>query len=262
MNGNSLICRGYGATVRLDVPEGMDMVGLKRHVAPELSVEEAAVGPADLLVTRWDGVYHLVIGERRYGPYRTNENAFRGISNGIHFLIGKRSAMTFVHAGAVEIDGAAVVFPGRSRWGKSTLVASLVDQGCGYLSDEYAVISPEGSVYPLSKPIRLRSNGGAEYRTPQGVSAPGGLPCAAVVLTRYEEASLWTPEILTRGKAVLGILPSALQSRDEPQQVLESLNALVRNAVCYQSPHGNGEPTAQTLRALRPVSEPRRGIQV
>jgi hypothetical protein len=261
MTGRSFIFRGYGARVRLDVPEAIDMSTLTRHVAPELSVEEGADGPADLLVTRWDGVYHMVLGQRRYGPYRTDENAFRGISNGIHFVLGKRSPMTFVHAGAIEIDGAAVIFPGRSRWGKSTLVSSLVDEGCGYLSDEYAVVSPEGSVFPLSKPIRLRANSEAEYKTPQGVSAPGGLPCGAVILTKYEEGSVWSPEVVSRGNAVLGILPSALQSRDAPEQVLMALTALVMDAACYESSRGDGEPTMKTLRSLGAVAELKQEIQ-
>jgi hypothetical protein len=261
MNGHSLLYRGYGASVRVDVPEHMDLRGLSSFVAPEVSVEVGADGPADLLVTRWGRVYHLVVGERRYGPYRTDVNAFRGISNGIHFVLGKRSPMTFVHAGAVEIDGAAVVFPGRSRWGKSTLVSDLVDQGCGYLSDEYAVVSPEGSVFPFSKPIRLRRDEYAEYRRPQGVSALGGLPCLAVVLTRFDEESSWNPKIISRGNAVLGILPSTLQGHEEPGQVLEALNALVKGAVCYQGNRGSGEPTAAALRALGAGNGLRRGAQ-
>ena len=254
MNGHSLLLRGYGASVRVDVPDGMDLKSLTKHVAPEVSIEHGADGPADLLVTRWDGIYHLVLGERRYGPYRTSDNAFRGISNGIHFVLGKRSPLTFVHAGAVEVDGVAVIFPGRSRWGKSTLVSSLVDQGCGYLSDEYAVVSPEGSVFPLSKPIRLRRDGAAEYRAPQGVSAPGGLSCGAVILTRFEETASWSPEIISRGTAVMGLLTSTLQTRDEPSQVLEALKALVSGAVCCQSARGNDEPTAEALRMLQQLA--------
>ena len=262
MSGHSYTYRGYGARVRIDVPDGMDMVGLTGHVAPEVSVEQGGEGPADLLVTRWDGVYHLVLGERRYGPYRTIDNAFRGISNGIHFVLAKKSPMTFVHAGAIEINGGAIVFPGRSRWGKSTLVSSLVDQGCGYISDEYAVVSPEGSVFPLSKPIRLRCNGQAEYRTPRGVSAPGGLPCTVVVFTKFEEGATWNPQAISRGNAIMEILPSTLQSRDEPQQALEAVNALVKDAVCFQGTRGNGEPTADALRALGIVPELMRGAQV
>lgn len=262
MKGNSRIYHGYGASVRVDLPDGMDLGGLANHIAPEVSMEEEADGPGDILVTRWGGVYHIVLGERRYGPYRMIENAFRGISNGIHFVLGKRSPMTFVHAGAVEIDGVAVVFPGRSRWGKSTLVSSLVDQGCGYLSDEYAVVSPEGFVFPLSKPIRLRRGDKAEYRTLQGVSAPGGLPCGAVILTRFEDGASWDPEIISRGTAVLGLLTSTLQTRDVPDQVLEALNGLVQNAVCCQGVRGSEEPSAEALRALAGVIELKRGAKV
>jgi hypothetical protein len=174
----------------------------------------------------------------------------RGVSNGIHFVLGKRSPMTFLHAGAVEIDGSAVVFPGRSRWGKSTLVASLVEQGCGYMSDEYAVISQEGTVFPLSKPVRLRRNGSEVHIRPPGVSAPGGLRCAALILTRFEEGAEWAPEIMTAGSAILEMLPSALQSRDCPEEVLTSLAALVQEAECYRSPHGTYEPTLESIQAI------------
>ena len=252
MIGRSFTFRGYGASVRVDVPDGVQLTDLRSHIAPELSAEEDVLGPADLHLTRWHGVHHLVSGERRYGPYRTFDNALRGVSNGIHFLLGKRSPLTFLHAGAIEIDGAAVIFPGRSRWGKSTLVASLVDQGCGYLSDEYAVVSPEGSIFPLSKPIRLRrEGGGAEFRSPTGVSAPGGLSCAAVILTRYEKGAAWDPELLTPGSAILGALPAALQSQDAPEQVLEALTALVSGAACYRGARGEGVPTMDALRQLQ-----------
>jgi hypothetical protein len=179
-------------------------------------------------------------------------NALRGASNGIHFVVGKRSPLTFLHAGAVEIDGYAVVFPGRSRYGKSMLVASLVEQGCGYLSDEYAVISPDGSVFPLSKPIRLRVGDGAAGINVNraGAGAPGGFRCAAVILTKYEDGAAWKPRLLTRGQAALETLPSALQSRDDPDQVLRAVAALVGSSSCYQGARGGGEPTAATIRGL------------
>lgn len=254
MNGRGFIFRGYGASVQVDVPDELGMDDLMRHTAPELSIEKNGDGPPDLLLTCWDRVYHLVIGERRYGPYPTADTASHGVAEGIHFLLGKRSPMTFLHAGAIEIDGWAVVFPGHSGSGKSALVSSLVDQGCGYLSDEYAVISPEGSVLPLSKPIRLRrEEGGEVFRDPPGVSAPDGLPCAAMVLTRYERDAIWDPEPLTRGSAILGILPAALQSRDAPEQVTRALTALVDGASTYRAARGDGEPTIEALRNLNPL---------
>lgn len=251
MDGSYLF-KGYGASVRVDAPVDISLEALRSQVAPELAVQQCGAGPSDLHLTRWNGEYHLLHGQRRYGPYRTLQNALRGVSNGVHFVIGKRSPLTFLHAGAVEIDESAVVFPGRSRWGKSTLVASLVAQGCGYLSDEYAVISPEGCVFPLSKPIRLRTgNGEVVYDVDHGAaSAPGGFPCAAVVLTKFEEGAAWEPEQVTSGQAALETLPSALQGRDEPEQVLHAIAALVANASCYRGLRGSGEPTADMLRGL------------
>lgn len=262
MSGRSFVFRGYGASIGVDLPSDLDLAGLMRFVAPELNAEEIDPrGPSDLLLTRWNGAFHLTLGERRYGPYRSMENVFRGVSNGIHFVLGKRSPMTFLHAGSIELDGSAVVFPGRSRWGKSTLVAALIDQGCGYLSDEYAVVSSEGAVFPFSKPIRLRRGDGADYATPVGVSAPGGLPCAAVILTQYEEGSVWNPEPLTAGSAALGILQTALQSRDAPDQVLEAVAAMVRKAVCYKGARGDGDPTVAALRGLGCVNDVRQGMK-
>lgn len=243
---------GYGASVRVDAPPDIEISELRSQVAPEIAAEESSDGPSELHLTRWNGEYHLLYGERRYGPYRTLCNALRGLSNGIHFVIGKRSPQTFLHAGAVEVDGAAVVFPGRSRWGKSRLVLSLIEQGCGYLSDEYAVVSPEGAVFPLSKPIRLREEKWEEAFDVKcsGASAPGGFRCAAVVLTRYQDGAVWKPRPLTSGEAALETLPTALQSRDDPDQVLVAISALVRNAACYQGMRGCGEPTADAIREL------------
>jgi hypothetical protein len=252
MKGGSYRFKGYGASVRVDAPAGVTLTDLERQVAPEVTAEEWEVGPSDLHLTRWNGEYHLLYGERRYGPYRTLDNALRGVSNGIHFILGKRSPMTFLHAGAVEIDGCAIVFPGRSRWGKSMLVASLVDQGCGYLSDEYAVVSSEGSVLPLSKPIRLRMEDGEsliDVNRP-GARAPGGFRCAAVILTRYEDGASWQPQILTAGQAVMETLATALKSRDEPDQVLPAIAAMIEGAACWQGARGGEEPTASMIRAL------------
>ena len=243
---------GYGASVRVDAPVDIPLEALGSQVAPEVAGERWGEGPSDLHLTRWNGDFHLTYGERRYGPYRTMENALWGLSNAVHFVIGKRSPMTFLHAGAVEIDGQAVVFPGRSRWGKSMLVASLVEQGCGYLSDEYAVVSTEGAVFPLSKPIRLRvgNEGNALNVGRKGASAPGGFPCGAVILTRYVDGATWRPEELTPGQAAFETLSAALQSRDQPDQVLNAVAALVRNAKCYRSSRGCGEPSAAMIRSF------------
>ena len=79
---------------------------------------------------------------------------------------------TFVHAGVVGWRGRAIVVPGRSRSGKTTLVAELVKAGALYLSDEFAVLDGRGRVHPFAKPLSIR--GAGRVRPARAVAARGG----------------------------------------------------------------------------------------
>ena len=78
----------------------------------------------------------------------------------------------FVHAGAVAWQGRAIIIPGASLSGKSTLVAELVRAGATYLSDEFAVLDSRRPGLPLPKGNRLASNAGLHEA---GQCACGGL---------------------------------------------------------------------------------------
>ncbi len=54
----------------------------------------------------------------------------------------------FVHASVAGWRGKAILLPGNSLSGKTTLVAELVRSGAEYYSDEYAVLDSEGWVHP------------------------------------------------------------------------------------------------------------------
>ena len=59
----------------------------------------------------------------------------------------------FVHAGVVAWKGRAILLPGPSYVGKSTLVMELVRAGAVYYSDEYAVLDARGRVHPFAQPV-------------------------------------------------------------------------------------------------------------
>src|SRR5207249_4859741 len=65
----------------------------------------------------------------------------------------------FVHAGVVGWRGKAILLPGSSLSGKSTLVAELVRAGATYYSDEYAVLDAQGRVFPFARPLSMRAGG-------------------------------------------------------------------------------------------------------
>jgi hypothetical protein len=79
----------------------------------------------------------------------------------------------FVHAGVVGWKGKAILVPGRSFTGKTTLTAALVRAGATYYSDEFAVLDTEGRVHPYLKPLSVRE-GGTHRQRKIGVEELGG----------------------------------------------------------------------------------------
>lgn len=98
-------------------------------------------------------------------------------------------ARVFLHAGVVGWRGQAIVLPGRSLAGKSTLVEALVRAGAKYFSDEYAVLDSLGRVYPYACPLKLRTRPGESTApvTLDPADLPAGkrpLPVRLVALTQ------------------------------------------------------------------------------
>ena len=63
-----------------------------------------------------------------------------------------------IHAAVLERDGRALVLPGITGAGKSTLCAGLAFRGWRLLSDEFALIRPaDGQVDPWPRPISLKN---------------------------------------------------------------------------------------------------------
>ena len=114
---------------------------------------------------------------------------------------------TFVHAGVVGWRGRAILVPGRSRSGKTTLVAELVKAGAAYYSDEFAVLDRRGRVHPFAKSLSIREGGCARHEVVRRRHAEelGGscgerpLPVGLVVLASYRPGAEWRPATLTRG---------------------------------------------------------------
>ena len=97
-----------------------------------------------------------------------------------HYVATVAEHFVFVHAGVVAWQGKAILLPGKSFSGKSTLTMALVDAGATYYSDEYAVLNAQGLVHPFSRMPRLRP----DVQPPRMNSVPvaSALPPLAVGL--------------------------------------------------------------------------------
>ncbi|HKP13521.1 MAG TPA: hypothetical protein VJZ91_15480 [Blastocatellia bacterium] len=153
----------------------------------------------------------------------------------------------FVHAGVVGWRGQAVVIPGRSFSGKTTLTAALIKAGCTYYSDEYAVLDSGGRVHPYTRLLGIRENGQFERSTRYHVEALGGttgakpLPVALVIVSQYRPGARWRPRRLTAGEGALAMLENTVSARREPQAALSTLHRAVAASLVFKGARGEAE---------------------
>jgi len=157
----------------------------------------------------------------------------------------------FVHAGVVAVDGRAILIPGRSGAGKTTLVRALVEAGATYYSDEYAVLDREGRVHPYARrpSVRVRAGGKERHPVPR-TRGRGAVPVSLVVETRYRVKARWTPLALSPGEIVLALLANTVPARERPAEVLAVLARAAESARGIRSDRGGAARTAKILIAL------------
>jgi hypothetical protein len=150
---------------------------------------------------------------------------------------------TFVHAGVVGWGRSAILIPGRSFSGKTSLVAALVRAGATYYSDEFAVVDKRGMVYPYARPLQIREN--ASYRQTRrvveeigGVAGKRPLPVGLVIVSRYKPGARWAPRRLSPGIGLLKILDNTVSARRSPAIALSTLKQLVSDAVIVKGVRG------------------------
>ena len=165
----------------------------------------------------------------------------------------------FVHAGVVGWQQRAIVIPGRSFSGKTTLVKALVEAGATYYSDEFAILDRQGLVHPYPLPLALRGEDGrAGRKTP--VELLGGragstpLPVGLVVVTQYQAGARWQPRSLSAGQALLALMDNTVAARREPDYSMPILCEAVLSARCIQSKRGEANRVAPAILGGKPCA--------
>jgi hypothetical protein len=165
----------------------------------------------------------------------------------------------FVHAGVVGVEDRAIVLPGRSFAGKTTLVAALVQAGAEYWSDEYAVLDADGLVHPYPKPLSVRINDTPETDE-QSVESLGGragdrpLPVAVIAFTSYRPGAAWMLSTRTAGEGAVKLLEHSIAARSRPKQVLAAVRRATTDAMVLEGERGDAGQAASALLSQRAVS--------
>jgi hypothetical protein len=154
----------------------------------------------------------------------------------------------FVHAGVVGWNGKAIVVPGESCAGKTTLITSLVRAGATYYSDEYALFDEEGRIHAYPRPPRVRTVEGKSriVHAPMFETERKREPLALghIVVTHYVAGARWNPRGLSAGQAIMALLQNTVAIRRRPDSCLNVLCRSSQSAVAMQSPRGDADETA------------------
>lgn len=160
---------------------------------------------------------------------------------------------TFVHAGAVASGGRAILIPGPTFSGKTTLVSELLRAGADYLSDEYAVLDDAGSVSSYHRALAMREPDGGWDQSPHEASDFGAevphepVPVGLVVVTHFRAGTQWRPRELSAGDGVLALLANTVAAQTRPKEALTAASKAVENAIVLEGDRGEAAEVADAI---------------
>lgn len=179
------------------------------------------------------------------------EDMFVALTTDInHRAIASRPQRLMLHAGAVSVRGRAILLPGQSGAGKTTLTAALLSVGCDYLTDEAVSLDLDTlEVEPYAKPLSLDPASyetlgiDAEEWTARGVvppsyfgrvTAPPRSRAAVIVFPRFEQGARTSMRPLTRAEALIELANNSFNFTDHGGEWLGNLARMVERCTCWR----------------------------
>jgi hypothetical protein len=155
----------------------------------------------------------------------------------------------FIHCGVVGWRGRAILIPGRSCYGKTTLVTRFLAAGATYYSDEYALLDRHGRVHPYARPLQIRRQHGSLAQTAvkaedlQGSGGIGREPIepALMLCCRYRAGSGWRPRQITAGAAALELIRFSFTAYRSPESAFHAASETASRLTAWRGCRGEAE---------------------
>jgi len=160
----------------------------------------------------------------------------------------------FVHAGVVGWKDRAILIPGLSYSGKTTLVDQLIRAGATYYSDEYAVLDERGRVHPYPRALGIRLPNSDESKKVRAEEIGGRigskpLRVGLVLATSYKNGARWRPRQVTRGRGVLELMSNTVSARSQPELALTVLPLALESARILKGVRGEAAEIVDSILA-------------
>ena len=244
----------YGCNVEVEASEAGVLEILDRHLLPTLPrVQQFAGEPQGMarIEAAENGYVLSAAGiESRVAPSVIELVPF--VTQVVDEIVMRHLRGWFaIHAGTVAWRGRAILVPGTSHAGKSSLVAALLRRGATYFSDEYALIDADGQAHPYPRPLLLRD--GSAVQKPvlaSDLNAKVGrepVPVGWIFAVKYRPGTAWKVEAMQQSEAVLNLLQNTPQILAETPEMLSHFGRAVQGSKCYRGERGSAEDGAAEI---------------
>jgi hypothetical protein len=243
MTPNRSIVFGFHAfdsKVRVESESEEMRDNLDRFLLPTLARCEVKREAADIAVAvqRAAGGFEVFLNDVRVSSAEMTHDAALGAVKALDdALVRKLRKLRAVHAGAVVLQGRALLIPGSSHAGKSSLVAELLRRGAAHLSDEYALVDDEGRVHSYPRPLLLRNGGpGQTLVLPSDLNARFQMEPAEVgwiLAVDYNPEARWNIKRVSQGEAVMLLLRNTPHKMEQSPEMIELFTRCAAAAECY-----------------------------
>lgn len=259
--GLHVVFTTYGVTVRIESNEER-LLAKAKAIAKKafldrlefITDQDRSVDITFGIAINEAGAFELWEDREMHSDTPSEEILINFFKSYLRVSVAERSkAWVFVHAGVAGYKGRAIVIPGNSFSGKTTLVAELVKLGAEYLSDEYAVFDSDGIVHPFQRDLSIRVNGERRNAVETKVAALGGeaamspLPVGLVICTEYVPGTSWEPERISLGNGIKEMIPHTISVRLNTSLALKALNAGLKRAIILKGRRPEAGPVAKEI---------------
>ena len=250
--GNSVFgIHAFDSSIRVECANSEIRDTLCRYLLPPLPRSESALSSPDvsLRVDQFAGRFRVLIDHKLAASAVTLQDAALAAVKALDDVVIHRMKMfRAVHAGAVLIGGRALIVPGSTHAGKSSLVAELLRRGASHFSDEYALIDEQGHTHSYPRPLLLRNG-----RPLQSLVLPEELnasfathsaPVGWVLGLDYAPDAAWDVHGISQGEAVMLLLRNTPHEMAHSPQMIDFFLRVAGNAVCLAGKRGDAVEAA------------------
>jgi len=267
----SLIVRLAESSVTLEIDRSLDVQRIAGVVLPTVLESPAAAAPLNTTLRLESGDGDRLVLRR--GELSVADSRDRGfvatvLMDEVAGALTAHSRDLIFHAAAVGWRDHAIVLPGRTGTGKSTLAASLVRRGLTFLGDEIACVDDRHIVRSFPRPFAFKPRGlAAARRWFDTDGAPGqtldtGLatlvpprlighfdysplwPAAAIVFPEWAEGRRLEVRPTSRAETALGLMASLVNARNRPGHGLADVVRLARYVPGYRLRYSDADDVA------------------